>query len=63
MDGSFVDMGGTFDLFSEISHPDYKKLTKTHGIRTKIGEIPITKVIWAFTEKIFGRLFEDLFLP
>jgi len=26
--GSFVDMGGTFDLFSEISHPDYKKLTK-----------------------------------
>ena len=27
-DGSFVDMGGTFDLFSEISHPDYKKLTK-----------------------------------
>lgn len=28
-DGSFVDMGGTFDLFSDISHPDYKKLTKT----------------------------------
>ena len=27
-DGSFVDMGGTFDLFSEISHPDYKKITK-----------------------------------
>ena len=27
-DGAFVDMGGTFDLFSEISHPDYKKLTK-----------------------------------
>ncbi|MCQ2788840.1 MAG: M15 family metallopeptidase [bacterium] len=27
-DGSFVDMGGTFDLFSEVSHPDYKKLTK-----------------------------------
>ena len=27
-DGSFVDMGGTFDLFSEISHPDYKKLTR-----------------------------------
>ena len=27
-DGSFVDMGGTFDLFSEISHPDYKKLSK-----------------------------------
>ena len=27
-DGSFVDMGGAFDLFSEISHPDYKKITK-----------------------------------
>ena len=27
-DGSYVDMGGTFDMFSEISHPDYKKLTK-----------------------------------
>ena len=27
-DGGFVDMGGTFDLFSEISHPDYKKITK-----------------------------------
>ena len=27
-DGSFVDMGGTFDLFSPISHPSYKKLTK-----------------------------------
>ncbi|MBO4707159.1 MAG: M15 family metallopeptidase [Elusimicrobiaceae bacterium] len=27
-DGSFVDMGGTFDLFSEISHPNYQKLTK-----------------------------------
>lgn len=27
-DGSFVDMGGAFDLFSEISHPDYKKLNK-----------------------------------
>ena len=27
-DGSYVDMGGTFDLFSEISHPDYKNITK-----------------------------------
>ena len=26
-DGGFVDMGGTFDLFSEISHPDYPNLT------------------------------------
>ena len=27
-DGGFVDMGGTFDLFSKISHPDYKKISK-----------------------------------
>ncbi|MBO7097902.1 MAG: M15 family metallopeptidase [Alphaproteobacteria bacterium] len=25
--GGFVDMGGTFDLFGEISHPDYPNLT------------------------------------
>ncbi len=35
-DGSFVDMGGTFDLFSEISHPDYKKLTKEQKRNRKI---------------------------
>jgi D-alanyl-D-alanine dipeptidase len=26
-DGGFVDMGGTFDLFSEVSHPDYQNLS------------------------------------
>ena len=35
-DGSFVDMGGVFDLFSEISHPDYKKLTKQQKKNRKI---------------------------
>ena len=35
-DGGFVDMGGTFDLFSEISHPDYKKLTRTQKKNRKI---------------------------
>ena len=35
-DGSFVDMGGTFDLFSEISHPDYKKLTRVQRKNRKI---------------------------
>jgi len=35
-DGSFVDMGGTFDLFSEISHPDYKKLTRVQKKNRKI---------------------------
>lgn len=35
-DGSFVDMGGTFDLFSERSHPDYKKLTRKQKRNRKI---------------------------
>lgn len=35
-DGSFVDMGGTFDLFSEISHPDYKNLTREQKKNRKI---------------------------
>lgn len=35
-DGSFVDMGGTFDLFSEISHPNYKKLTREQKKNRKI---------------------------
>ena len=35
-DGEFVDMGGTFDLFSEISHPDYKKITRTQKKNRKI---------------------------
>lgn len=35
-DGSFVDMGGSFDLFSEISHPDYKKLTREQKKNRKI---------------------------
>ena len=36
MDGSSVDMGGTFDLFSEISHPKYPKLTKAQKRNRKI---------------------------
>ena len=36
MDGSFVDMGGTFDLFSEISHSDYKKLTRLQKKNRKL---------------------------
>ncbi len=35
-DGSFVDMGGAFDLFSEISHPDYKKLTREQKKNRKL---------------------------
>ena len=56
-DGSFVDMGGTFDLFSDISHPDYKKLTKTqkknrkilHDAMIKAGFKGIDSEWWHFT--------------
>lgn len=58
-DGSFVDMGGTFDLFSEISHPDYKKLTKEqkknrkilHDAMIKAGFTGIDSEWWHFTLK------------
>lgn len=58
-DGSFVDMGGAFDLFSEISHPDYKKLTRTqkknrkilHDAMIKAGFNGIDSEWWHFTLK------------
>ncbi len=58
-DGSFVDMGGTFDLFSEISHPDYKKITKEqkknrkilHDAMIKAGFQGIDSEWWHFTLK------------
>ena len=58
-DGSFVDMGGTFDLFSEISHPDYKKLTRAqkknrkilHDAMVKAGFKGIDSEWWHFTLK------------
>ena len=58
-DGSFVDMGGTFDLFSEISHPDYKKLTREqkknrkilHDAMIKAGFVGIDSEWWHFTLK------------
>ncbi|MBR6163855.1 M15 family metallopeptidase [bacterium] len=43
LDGSFVDMGGTFDLFSEVSHPNYKKLTKQQKKNRKILADAMTK--------------------
>ena len=57
--GSFVDMGGTFDLFSEISHPDYKKLTRKqkhnrkilHNAMVKAGFNGIDSEWWHFTLK------------
>lgn len=58
-DGSFVDMGGTFDLFSEVSHPDYKKLTREqkknrrilHSAMIKAGFEGIDSEWWHFTLK------------
>ena len=58
-DGGFVDMGGTFDLFSEISHPDYKKLTREqkknrkllHDTMIKAGFVGIDSEWWHYTLK------------
>ena len=58
-DGSFVDMGGTFDLFSKISHPDYKKLSKeqkknrkiVHDAMVKAGFKGIDSEWWHYTLK------------
>lgn len=57
--GGFVDMGGTFDLFSEISHPDYKKISKKQKKNRKIlrdamvkaGFNPLDSEWWHFTLK------------
>ena len=58
-DGSFVDMGGTFDLFSEVSHPDYEQLTDEqknnrkilHDAMIKAGFNGIDSEWWHFTLK------------
>ena len=58
-DGSFVDMGGTFDLFSEISHPDYPNLTDEqklnrqilHDAMIKAGFKGLDSEWWHFTLK------------
>lgn len=58
-DGGFVDMGGTFDLFSEISHPDYKKISKKQkknrqilrNAMLKAGFKPLDSEWWHFTLK------------
>lgn len=58
-DGNFVDMGGTFDLFSEISHPDYPQLTDEqrknrqilHDAMIKAGFEGLPSEWWHFTLK------------
>lgn len=58
-DGGFVDMGGTFDLFSEISHPDYADITDEqkhnrqilYNAMIKAGFQGIGSEWWHFTLK------------
>lgn len=58
-DGGFVDMGGTFDLFSEVSHPDYPNLTDEqknnrkilHDAMVKAGFKALDSEWWHFTLK------------
>ena len=58
-DGSFVDMGGTFDLVSERSHPDYRKRTKKQkrnrqilrDAMLKAGFVGLDSEWWHFTLK------------
>lgn len=58
-DGGFVDMGGTFDLFSEVSHPDYQDLTDEQKQNRQIlrdamvnaGFNPLDSEWWHFTLK------------
>lgn len=57
--GKEVDMGGTFDYFGELSHPDYKKITKTQyknrmilrDVMIKHGFKPLATEWWHFTLK------------
>ena len=58
-DGGFVDMGGTFDLFSEVSHPDYANITDEqkqnrqilHDAMIKAGFKGLDSEWWHFTLK------------
>ena len=55
--GKELDMGGTFDYFGELSHPDYKKITKTQyknrmilrNVMIKHGFRPLSTEWWHFT--------------
>ena len=54
-----VDMGGTFDYFGQLSHPDYKKITKKQYQNRMIlreamlahGFKPLVEEWWHFTLK------------
>ena len=52
-----VDMGGTFDYFGELSHPDYKNITDEQyanrmllrEVMLKHGFNPLEEEWWHFT--------------
>ena len=52
-----VDMGGTFDYFGELSHPDYKEITEAQyanrmllrEVMMKYGFKPLPEEWWHFT--------------
>lgn len=54
-----VDMGGTFDFFGELSHPDYKNITEEQynnrmilrDVMIKHGFKPLSTEWWHFTLK------------
>ncbi len=57
--GTDVDMGGPFDLFSEVSHPDYKGITDEQyenrmmlqKVMVRNGFIPMSNEWWHFMLK------------
>ncbi|MBO5555559.1 MAG: M15 family metallopeptidase [Oscillospiraceae bacterium] len=57
--GKEVDMGGPFDLFSEVSHPDYRGITEEQyanrmllqHVMMRNGFLPIDCEWWHFTLK------------
>ncbi len=57
--GKEVDMGGPFDFFGELSHPDFKGVTKEQyanrmllqSTMVRCGFVPIDCEWWHFTLK------------
>ena len=55
--GKELDMGSPFDMFSEVSHPDYKSITeeqynnrmRLQQVRVRNGFVPIDCEWWHFT--------------
>ncbi len=55
--GKEADMGGTFDYFGQLSHPDYRNITEEQyanrmllrNVMVKYGFNPITEEWWHFT--------------